>query len=276
MIPPSLLVRDVTYRTLGSVWSMGLGCGSLPKPEEHGRQTRFKYDESYCAIYVLRGTGLYRDETERECAMRAGDVIHRIPGLDHETIPTPDGEWVEFFMLMPRGYRDALCMLGVMDENTVRWSPGVDARLMAMCVEIRERMRSPVVAEQLKAINRMQDFLVEAYRLECRSRSDDPLSDAIQLLASDLDEPFGGPEVSDRLHLGYESFRKRFAERYGISPGAYRRRCRMDRAGELLASTLLPVYEIGATVGYADVYAFSKEFKKATGRSPRQFRKESR
>lgn len=62
----------------------------------------------------------------------------------------------------------------------------------------------------------------------------------------------------------------------GASPVQWINRRRMDRARELLATSGLPVGEIGAAVGIEDPFYFSRLFKKMTGQSPMAYRKEMR
>ncbi|MGB5824371.1 MAG: response regulator [Proteocatella sp.] len=51
---------------------------------------------------------------------------------------------------------------------------------------------------------------------------------------------------------------------------------RMDRAKELLANTNLKNYEIASKVGFSDPHYFSISFKKATGKTPKEYAKDGR
>ena len=62
----------------------------------------------------------------------------------------------------------------------------------------------------------------------------------------------------------------------GTSPTQWVNRRRMERARELLATSGLPVGEIGAAVGIRDPFYFSRLFKKLTGQSPLAYRKVTR
>nr|MBA2481572.1 helix-turn-helix transcriptional regulator [Planctomycetota bacterium] len=76
-----------------------------------------------------------------------------------------------------------------------------------------------------------------------------------------------------RAHgLGWERFRKVFARRVGCSPGAYRVRCRIDRARELLLHSDLSVAAIAADLGYASVTSFTAQFRALVGNPPGRFR----
>lgn len=63
-----------------------------------------------------------------------------------------------------------------------------------------------------------------------------------------------------------------FKEYTGISPIDYLIRFRLEIATKLLMTTDASIKEIAASIGYKDVYYFSRIFKKRKGLSPAQFR----
>lgn len=63
-----------------------------------------------------------------------------------------------------------------------------------------------------------------------------------------------------------------FRRRYGCSPAAYLRRCRMARAIELLHGTRLRLAAIAARCGYADQSHFTHAFRRAHRCTPSQYR----
>ncbi|MEK8128248.1 response regulator [Paenibacillus filicis] len=69
---------------------------------------------------------------------------------------------------------------------------------------------------------------------------------------------------------------RKFKEIYKVTVITYLTELRMDKARMLLANTGMTVSEMANTLGYADENYFSKVFKKHTGLSPLQYRKEHR
>ena len=80
-------------------------------------------------------------------------------------------------------------------------------------------------------------------------------------------------EIAGALRLNRSYFGKIFRESTGKSPQSFLMSYRMIKASELLASTELPVKEIGASVGYENQLHFSRAFKTIYGISPREWRK---
>jgi AraC-like DNA-binding protein len=58
-----------------------------------------------------------------------------------------------------------------------------------------------------------------------------------------------------------------------LSPGAYRIRCRLEQAQELLVNTQAPLASIAERLGYYDEYPFANHFKRFNGISPGRFRR---
>lgn len=65
-----------------------------------------------------------------------------------------------------------------------------------------------------------------------------------------------------------------FRHHLGLSPGEYARRCRIERATDLLLRGSESLADVAAAAGYADQSHFSREFARETGMSPRRFRAE--
>lgn len=64
-----------------------------------------------------------------------------------------------------------------------------------------------------------------------------------------------------------------FKKQYQMSPKRFLRKVQIDKAKELLSTTDYPISVIATSVGYPEPLAFSKVFKKETGVSPSDFRK---
>jgi AraC-like DNA-binding protein len=62
----------------------------------------------------------------------------------------------------------------------------------------------------------------------------------------------------------------------GFTPHQYLRQRRLERAGELLVTTTLPVTEICDQAGFQRLGSFSSLFKKLTGEAPSDYRAKRR
>lgn len=80
--------------------------------------------------------------------------------------------------------------------------------------------------------------------------------------------------LSDSFHFSPQYIAKKFKELYNTTVMVYLTELRIEKARSLLAHTGMPVLEISVTVGYSDENYFGKVFKKQTGLSPLQYRKQ--
>ena len=78
--------------------------------------------------------------------------------------------------------------------------------------------------------------------------------------------------LSERAHYSAPHLHRLCLQVFGRSPKQHVIHLRMTRAKSLLLSTQWPVSYIASYVGYANVFTFSKRFKKSTGLSPSAFR----
>ena len=96
--------------------------------------------------------------------------------------------------------------------------------------------------------------------------------EAVRILASEFARPVRIEEVARRVAASPRQLQRVFPEVCGLGFRAYLTRIRMCHAAYLLATTNLPVQEVGRRVGYGDASQFSKAFKRAHDVSPSQAR----
>jgi AraC family transcriptional regulator of arabinose operon len=130
-----------------------------------------------------------------------------------------------------------------------------------------------------RAMNALEDVLL-------RLDDENPLAGVARLdprvrAAMDhVDAHFAEPGLGIRAlaavaTLSESRFAHLFRQQLGTTPQQYVEHRRVARARDLLARTGLSVKEIAAEVGFASPFYFSLRFKRATGQSPRAFRRKS-
>ncbi|MEG2087058.1 MAG: response regulator [Angelakisella sp.] len=81
-------------------------------------------------------------------------------------------------------------------------------------------------------------------------------------------------ELSDRFHLDPSYISKIFKQETGENFSAFLTNCRMEYACKLLKTTDTPAIQIGGLCGYSEYPYFKKVFRKAYGKTPREYREE--
>ncbi|MDX1940265.1 MAG: AraC family transcriptional regulator [Saprospiraceae bacterium] len=90
-------------------------------------------------------------------------------------------------------------------------------------------------------------------------------------ITDNLDEPLSIKVIAQIACLSLYHFHRQFSHTFGITPARYIRRKRIEKAKVLLAQQRKSVSETAFQVGYADVYTFSKIFKREVGLPPSEY-----
>ena len=94
---------------------------------------------------------------------------------------------------------------------------------------------------------------------------------AITYLLQHFTRPIKNEELAQQCQISTIYFRKLFVEVYGVSPIKYMHLLRIQRAKEMLRSDYGSISDVAVSLGYNNIYEFSKAFKKHTGIPPSKY-----
>ncbi len=80
-------------------------------------------------------------------------------------------------------------------------------------------------------------------------------------------------DIASRLSLDRSHFSVLFKNKVGMSPGAYLLSHRMNMAASLMSEKGISVSVAAASVGYSEIYSFSKTFKRYFAISPTEYKR---
>ncbi|TVR53144.1 MAG: AraC family transcriptional regulator [Puniceicoccaceae bacterium] len=101
-----------------------------------------------------------------------------------------------------------------------------------------------------------------------------PLRPVLAHIERHLGDPLPVPDLAERAGLSVSRFQALFRVATGLPPGEYVLRRRIERAGELLVCTDRSITAIAFSLGFASSQYFATAFRRYTGRSPREHRRE--
>ena len=99
------------------------------------------------------------------------------------------------------------------------------------------------------------------------------LNDVLSYIAENYNRNIKNEELARLTPYSTVYFRKLFTETTGMSPITYIHTLRIQKAKEMLQSDYGNISDIAYTLGYTNIYEFSRMFKKYTGLSPTHYLK---
>lgn len=216
----------------------------------------------YLIHYVVSGTGIFRTAKE-EYRLRAGEMFVILPG--EETYYEADA-------VTPWHY----IWIGFTAEGSlpIHLSPVIHAPAAAVIFQKmldcanHEKGRSAFLCARL--------WELFTLLLESSDRTEvDYVQYALDCIHSEYVEPITVELIASRLGLNRSYFSTLFKTRMGISPKRYLFEYRMHMAASLLTKEKKPVTVTANSVGYTDIFNFSKMFKQYYGVSPQEYAKQN-
>ncbi len=105
---------------------------------------------------------------------------------------------------------------------------------------------------------------------------DDDVAGALRYIREHLGQPIGVDDVARHTGISRRGLELRFKQALGRSPAHELRRCRIERAKQLILNTKESLGQIGKACGYPQQETFTRAFTREMQMSPSAFRKMAR
>lgn len=225
--------------------------------------------DHYVMVLITKGHGIYLEEdTGVIHKVEQGSIMQRIPGKSHAQVFETDNN-EQFFLKVPKEIYFLMLERG--EINTQR----ILEIKRGSAFDEYERCLQDCFAKNDPAYSlwRVKDLIADLHRM---SRSEDKEGDRIEeaqtYLLKNLSKRVSFPELAVKLNMSYINFRRSFKKKTALSPNSWLIKKRVERACQLLKSEEFSIKTISESLGYPDVYTFSKQFKKEAGVSPSEYR----
>lgn len=217
-------------------------------------------------IYVAEGK-MYVTEYGIDYEIGAGELLFLKNGLRHfGKRETPRGtRWVYIHFYLPDEIGGEIVYL---PKKICGLSGSViEEKLYKLC----EIFHSSDKMRKHRTNALFYDILLDICSEPPKSES---ISDKIcAFLDTQADKNFSKALISEHFYLSYSRLSAKYKQEKGISMGQYHNAVRMEKACNLLRSTLMSVGEISDLLGFADMLYFSKKFRAYAGVSPSEYRR---
>jgi AraC-like DNA-binding protein len=236
--------------------------------------------DGYALACLVRGRGRYRDPT-RDVPLEPGDLVTVTPGHPHWYGAAGPSLWDDVHLVFDGPVFDLAARQGLLAAGTPvrrlrpaqQWVDRIDA------FRTRRAPRTAVGADD--EVCDVLRLLVDVAAHDGPARGDPArgaggwLAESQARLAADLAAPLALAEVAAAVGMSYETWRRRFRAATGVPPARYRLLRRVDAARDLLRRTSLGTRDIAASLGFADEHHLARQFRRTTGRTTGEFRRDA-
>lgn len=244
-------------------------------------------------VYVIKGSGLHHIDGE-PFPLIAGDLYAIGEGTLHSYQVERD---LEFYnLLLKPGLFDAreLAELGALHDFAaflrggggarpkLSFAPPHSDRLAQLLERMSEEIKHKQPGWRLAAKALFSEFIVAACRQtsvaasEAPDVDDGPVASALGAIHERYAEHLTVDQLAEVAGVSAGHLGETFRARTGLTIHQYLGKLRVDRARELLESTELSITDICHRCGFEDSGYLTRVFKKATGLTPRDYRRQRR
>jgi AraC-like DNA-binding protein len=240
--------------------------------DHHVKRNHFPGHE---LIYCIRGEGFVR-VSGRIHAVKKGDLVWVNCQEPHEHGANAFNPWEVYWVRIEGPMLEKICRMLSVAEGPV-FSESNGEKTVECYQEIFDLMRgeSPDAPALIHAAVARLVAVVFCARLrngEVVERVPFALRRPVEWMRLYYFQNITVSELAEMAGLSPGHFTRVFKNTFGTSPIDWLRRERISQAKRRLVGSQNPIKEIAEQVGYPDRFFFSKDFKKHTGLSPRQFR----
>ena len=229
---------------------------------------------NYTLTVVIQGSGyIINDETNEIFEIHAGQFFQSSPGKSHSLKIENSKEWCEFYVTIPPPLFELISATNELQNKTLVKNIKLNYKLLETFTDYLDTLASVNGQNAYLLLPKICYLITDCLSSSGREKESKILQKAKILLENNHDKKLDLEEFSQENGFSYTNFRKKFKDKFGVSPHQYRIHARMDRAIELLDDLDLPIKVIASQLGYSTQYDFSKHFKKYYSKTPTEYRR---
>lgn len=226
----------------------------------------------YSLHFVVKGTLQLQYETSTH-TLKAGSMFCLFPDITYY-YKKASGKPLELCWLALDGFlvQPAMAMLGIHRHKPYALQPwGQQMKLLHERIHHTIGGDSPLLQQSL-----LYELLQQLQASQDSGAGRDPstwLEYCAVYMQLHYSEPLRVDALAQEAGVHRSYFSTAFRKHFGQSPKQYLTSIRMKKARKLLENPGLPIQEIALTVGYPDLFMFTRAFTTHFGEAPTEYRK---
>lgn len=233
--------------------------------------------DEYQLQYVVDGDGVFQSASLGQVKLRRGDIFLLYPGEWHTYHPGVNG-WKCYWIGFKGDNIDYRVKAGFLSPKKPIYHIGYNSEVIHLFdIALDVSRHEPVYFQQTLAgivncLIGMMYSLEKSESLKDNSSDQGLVTQARDMIRSNLESALSIQEIADRLNISYSKFRRIFKDFTGFSPAYYQMDLKLQRAKDLLSTTNMSVKDIAYQLDFTSPDYFSTKFKHKTGMKPSEFR----
>ncbi len=266
-----VIEEKYNWRTFDTAPMLGAGFLRL---EDVAHACLYRCLKNYTCALVVEGDLLVELDGHHH-TLTVGQLLQCWPDCPLKMVKADEATLL-YCITINDALRQSLGEIGLLQTETV-FSVHLNEALLHRMALTAKQLRTSPQSRLYEALLGVQRLLIQLHH----AAQQDPAQQRArlaELACRRLSEQCLYPQpdvegIAAELGMNYENFRKFFRQQTGNSPHQYLLERRFEHACRLLQDGV-SVQHIASTVGYADPYTFSRQFKRQVGVAPSAYRKE--
>ncbi|MBD2860633.1 AraC family transcriptional regulator [Paenibacillus oceani] len=255
------------FDKLGGLWPLHLGHNIAKSHYTNGpRQT------TYADIHVVMEGRVRFQHGDQTVVLDAGDLFCKYPDTPYTYAAEPSDVPLRMIWLAFDGPQvwPLLGMIGFAPERPYQ-RQSVDQECSILLQQM-VRWSHGEATERMMMYSWMYRLFHKLIPVRHSGSVADWVQRGIDYMQANFMESIGVSDVADYIGVHRTYLTRLFTKAIGMPPTAYLCKLRMEQAMYYLRETQLTVTAIAHSVGYPDIYTFTRAFSRYYGMSPRHFK----
>lgn len=234
------------------------------------RLARHAHENATVSV-VLRGATREEAPSAGSLECEAGNVLVRPAGSEHADFFGPAGTTNLEIELLPGTLSALRRRTPLFDAHGRHTAPQLH--------ELARRIRAEMAVDDGASLLALEGLTLELLAAASRDRAGAPLPAppawlrrVRDLLREECGSPFRLLDLAREAGVSPTHLARAFRRHFGVTPGTYLRRARVDRAARAIEEGAAPLAQVAAEAGFADQSHMGRAFRRERGTSPARLR----
>lgn len=246
-----------------------INVGHIPARIHYRAHARFTY---WAIVYISGGSGTYQVNEGEKQPVKQGSFFLLYPGAVFHYGPGENEHWDEHYFTIEGPRIQEWLDTWLREPDKVKQTEEEHlTKINRIFMLMETGVPGNIDRASLLVESMLYDFVASSEAIPKATKAENTL-ELIEAITDYLYRPFDARQLCERHHISFPTLRRLVSKYTGYPLNEYVHRLKVAEAKNILLNTDKSLKEIASSLGYQDVFYFSRLFKKIVGVSPKLFR----